>query len=427
MAESLELRERLLAEIMCIEVLDVHSHVPAAEPFARSLRDLLGYHYYTELAHSTGMAREALAPDRPDEQVIPELVGALEAMDNTVQYSWLIELAKGLFDFSAERLTASNWEGLARSVRSRAEEPGRAGEIMRQARVEKVFLTNNVDEDLADVDRELFVPSMRLDEMVLNIGAPEVRAAIERGSGVAVGDARSLRDALGAAMHRFKDAGALSVCMSLPPHFAVHPVDDAEFDAALARVRRGAEPDASDWRVLSSWMMRALAGLCGECGFPFQIMYGVERGAYPHGVPQGRDLLRAGDTLRGVLSLCNAFPEVTFCLSVLSDGQAQELAAYGWLVHNVVLSGHWWYLNVPAYMARNLAGRLQCVPKTKMIGYYSDMYKLEFGLAKFNMYRRVLAQVLAGDYVEAGLGTEQDAAEVARLLLRGNALRIFTL
>jgi glucuronate isomerase len=112
-------------------------------------------------------------------------------------------------------------------------------------------------------------------------------------------------------------------------------------------------------------------------------------------------------------------------VSVLSDSQAQELASYGWIVRNVVVSGHWWYANVPAYIARDLGARLQSVPKTKLIGYYSDMYKLEFGLAKFNMYRRILARALAADYVEAGLGSEGAAVEMAELLLRGNAMRIF--
>jgi glucuronate isomerase len=125
------------------------------------------------------------------------------------------------------------------------------------------------------------------------------------------------------------------------------------------------------------------------------------------------------------MPLLNSFPEVTFCLSVLCDGQAQELASYGWLVRNVVVSGHWWYDAMPAYMERDLAARLQSVPKTKLLGFYSDMYKLEFGLSKFNMYRRLLARVLARDFVEDGRGTEVEALEVARLLLRENAVRIF--
>ena len=61
----------------------------------------------------------------------------------------------------------------------------------------------------------------------------------------------------------------------------------------------------------------------------------------------------------------------------------------------------------------------------KLIGYYSDMYKVEFGLPKFNMYRRVLARVLAREFVEPGRLTEPQAVEIARLLLRENPKRIF--
>ena len=37
------------------------------------------------------------------------------------------------------------------------------------------------------------------------------------------------------------------------------------------------------------------------------------------------------------------------------------------------------------------------------------MYKLEFGLPKFNMYRRILAQVLADDFVGPGIIDEAEA------------------
>ena len=121
----------------------------------------------------------------------------------------------------------------------------------------------------------------------------------------------------------------------------------------------------------------------------------------------------------------NAFPKVTFCVSVLSSAQNQELASYAWIFPNVVTSGHWWYSNVPAYIEQDARARLQAVPKTKQIGYYSDMYKLEFGLPKYNTYRRSLAKVLAEDFVRPGVLTETAALDLARLLLRENVRRIF--
>ena len=61
--------------------------------------------------------------------------------------------------------------------------------------------------------------------------------------------------------------------------------------------------------------------------------------------------------------------------------------------------GHWWYSNVPAFIAADLKARIQALPKVKLLGYYSDAYKLEFILPKFNMYRRILAETLAEECV----------------------------
>jgi glucuronate isomerase len=53
------------------------------------------------------------------------------------------------------------------------------------------------------------------------------------------------------------------------------------------------------------------------------------------------------------------------------------------------------------------------------------MYKLEFGLPKFNMYRGVLTSVLADDFVRPGLLSEMRAVELARFVLRENVRSIF--
>src|SRR5205823_4135844 len=98
----------------------------------------------------------------------------------------------------------------------------------------------------------------------------------------------------------------------------------------------------------------------------------------------------------------------------------QELASYSWLFPNVVTSGHWWYSNIPVHIEHDLRARLQAVPKTKQLGYYSDAYKLEFVLPKYNMYRRILARVLAEDFVRPGVYRAERAVEFGRLLLRDN-------
>src|SRR5437773_10573433 len=168
-----------------------------------------------------------------------------------------------------------------------------------------------------------------------------------------------------------------------------------------------------------------LAEFCREYRLPFDLMIGVNRRVYRNGVYQSQDLFDQRTSLIQYAELFNAFPEVPFCVSILSSGQNQELVSYSWIFPNVVTHGHWWYSNIPAYIEQDLRARLQAVPKIKQIGYYSDAYKLEFVLPKFNMYRRILGQILADDFVRTGVTSETQAVALARLLLRENAQRIF--
>jgi glucuronate isomerase len=207
----------------------------------------------------------------------------------------------------------------------------------------------------------------------------------------------------------------------LPPDFV--PLRPNE--SLLADELRSPLDQAPGQQIRSTGIFWLLTELCRQYDFPFDLMIGASRRVYPNGVYQGQDLFDQRVSLIDYAGLFNAFPEVTFCVSVVSSGQNQELASFSWIFPNVVTSGHWWYSNIPAYIERDAQARLQSVPKIKQIGYYSDAYRLEFVLPKFGMYRRILARILARDFVRPGIYSESQAVEVARLLLHDNAQRIF--
>ncbi len=146
--------------------------------------------------------------------------------------------------------------------------------------------------------------------------------------------------------------------------------------------------------TLANFVFWTLAEYCAEFKLPFDLMIGVNRAVYPGGVYQGQDLYDSRVSLIQYKELFNAFPQVTFPISVLASVTNQELVSYAWIFPNVVTNGHWWYSNTPAYIEHDAAARLEAVPQTKQIGYYSDAYKLEFCLPKFAMYKRILAKIL---------------------------------
>jgi glucuronate isomerase len=400
-----QLERDLEAEFARIPLIDPHSHIDPHRPASRSLDDILGYHYYTELAHSAGMDQAPLDPAVPPRERVRAVLSHMDRFDNTAQYSWFLEIARTFLGFRGDRLSAADADPLFDAAERTFGQPDWEEQVLKRSNIEKVFLTNEFDDPLTGFDTNRYVPCLRTDALVFHLNKPEIRERLAKATGVEAADRSGLRKATRALFEHFTRKGARACAISLPPDFS----------------------PASGSTDLTSpnfvfWM---LAEHCREFGLPFDLMIGVNRRVYKAGVYQGQDLFDARCSLIQYAELFNAFPEVTFCVSVLSSGMNQELASYSWIFPNVVTSGHWWYSNIPAYIETDLSARLQAVPKIKQIGYYSDMYKLEFGLPKFAMYRRCLARVLARDFVRPGTLNEAGAVDLARLLLRENVRRIF--
>src|SRR5262249_39018820 len=151
----------------------------------------------------------------------------------------------------------------------------------------------------------------------------------------------------------------------------------SDFYYAFAELTQNLQPRDKAKVEVADGVFKILVANCQRFKLPFDLMIGVNRRVYRSGVHQGQDLFDQRTSLIQYQDILNAFPDVTFCISVLSSGQNQELVSYSWIFPNVVTSGHWWYSNVPAYIEPDLRARLQAVPKTKQLGYYSDAYKLE--------------------------------------------------
>ncbi|HZZ81267.1 MAG TPA: glucuronate isomerase [Gemmataceae bacterium] len=412
----------LYSEICRIPLIDPHSHINPHAAAAKSLDDILGYHYYTELAHSAGMTQAPLAKDVPARERVRAILEHLDRIDNTAQYSWFLEIAQTFLGFKGDRITGKDCDTLCDAADRLMAQSDWEEQVLRKSRVEKVYLTNDFDDPLENFDTSRYVPCLRTDDLVFHLDKLPVRERLAKATGVDVGDASHVRAAITALFRHFTSRGAKACAISLPPDFTPGPVADGELSTALGRLTSG---DADARKTCAAGVFWILAEHCREYRLPFDLMIGVNRRVYRDGVYQGQDLFDQRTSLVQYAELFNAFIDVTFPISVLTSSQNQELVSYSWIFPNVVTSGHWWYSNIPAYITHDARARLQAVPKTKQLGYYSDAYKLEFILPKYNMYRRILAHILADDFVRPGVYSETQAIALARLLLRENAERIF--
>ena len=424
---SQALRNRLFEQLDALVLIDPHSHINPHAPASTTLADILGYHYYTELAHSAGLPKDRIeAPGLDPKEKVGRLVEALGPLENTIQYSWLIEMLRVFFAFEYELLTVDNWEALYDAAAARMQQPGWGAEVLWRSKLEAVFLTNDFDDPLEGFDTKLYVPCLRTDDLVFHLAKKDVRQRLEKSSGQSFGSAAALRQAIGRRFEHFVSRGAKACAISLPPDFAPERVEPAAAEAAVEAVfSQGPAAPVERRRDLSNFVFWTLAEFCAEHRLPFDLMIGVNRAVYAAGVYQGQDLYDSRVSLIQYRELFNAFPQVTFPISVLASVTNQELTSYSWIFPNVVTNGHWWYSNTPTYIEHDASARLEAVPRTKQIGYYSDMYKLEFGLPKFAMYKRILAKILAERWVIDRGWSEERAVSFGRQVLRGNVERIF--
>jgi glucuronate isomerase len=274
---------------------------------------------------------------------VGRLIENLGPIENTIQWSWFIEMAQTLFGFEGDRIDASNWESLYDQADNAMVAAEWADEVLRRSKLEAVFLTNDFDDRLEGFDTKKYIPCLRTDDLVFHLAKPEVRERLERASGETVTDSQSLRQAIGRLFEHFVAKGARACAISLPPDFSPTRVSPGRADSAIdALLAQGVEASESHKRAAANLVFWTLAEYCDDCQMAFDLMIGVNRYVYVEGVHQGRDLYDSRVSLIQYKELFNAFPRVKFPVSVLASVTNQELTSYAWIFPNVITNGHWW-------------------------------------------------------------------------------------
>src|SRR3954462_8251917 len=217
------LTQSLLAAIESIPILDSHSHIDPLCPTARGLDDLLGYHYYTELAHSAGMDQASLAANVDSRERCRAILKFSERFDTTVQHGWLVEIARTYLGFAGERLTADDVNALFDKAAKVFAQPDWEQQVWKKTKLERVFLTNAFDDFLEGFDTKRYVPCLRTDDIVFHLGQVSVRERLATATGIVVGDMLTQRSALRRIFARFAGMGAAACAISLSPDFVPQP------------------------------------------------------------------------------------------------------------------------------------------------------------------------------------------------------------
>lgn len=425
---------RLVDEALAeVPVLDIHTHLVGGKLGARGLHDVLLYHMVVSDLYSAGCpsgSRLTQYPAWPGStearQRIEEALPYLPAIENTSS-SWGVRLIlRGLYGWR-DPITADSWRRLDALIRERADDRAWHHSILdrlniRRTGTEIARRGKGEDDDRlqyalewgfftrcqwGEYDTALYELERcwgRTPDSPTPIGAG-ARPATER-------TIRSLAD-VHAAVDHYVNAIPYNQVLSTATHLSTdinyNLVSDAEMETALAG-RSSASAVQRD--IYASYINeKFLTQLEKHAdGIAFQFSFGAEPLPYETGSRL------AQETIRQLGEMVGRHPKLRFQCFLASRHANQSLCTLARELPNLSLAGYWWHNFFPEVIRQIIGERLDMLPASKQVGFFSDAYCVEWTYAKALMVRRQLAQVLA-QRIEQGQFSFDGALQTAKRIL----------
>ena len=418
MDDERTVRRRLEQELARIPVIDCHAHVNPEQPLCRDLVDLVLYHYIVTELVSAGVPHRDIERAGEDLSLLAPL---LEHIDNTHTFKTLRRIIEDLGGVPLER--PGVWEDAARAFREAGKEPGRAARVQKDlALIDKSVVVLPLFEaaGVAPCDPEFFVPSAKIGPLPYELATEPALEQLEACAGRPLRGASDVLSALGFAVDRHLDAGTRVFAVDVRHDF-LYTEAAADVEGAFAReTRPGSSADSASRNILASRALDDLFGRLADAECVVQLFCGVDRSAV-EGVAlvDGRPA-----SLQSMAAPFQRFPAISFDLFLASPSLLQPATVLSRCFPNVFVNSTWWYANSPFYQKMYLDERIEMLPKTKVNGFYSDAYNLEWSYGKLAAFRDVLAETLAGR-VSRGYFREEEALAYAKAILHTGPARLY--
>jgi len=405
-----------------IPLIDVHTHINFEKPTAKDPSQILLYHYIATELRSIGVPIEEVKAKSDDP--VRDLLPYFKFIRNTATYWCLRQILSDLYEFH-EDPRPENWNKLKEVIVDRAESRGWAEKLLKEKlNVKKIFLTIDPLVELKMIfNKELYVASLRLDPLVGGLSRENI-TALEKISGSEASNLDGFHECLLRRFKRLRDLTATATVAFQSPEVYV-PTNRALGKEVYEKLYRGRPLLERDLRILRSIALSVVLDVCRELKLPIQIMIGVIRDL-PRASPPDYAIALKQD---GLLELCRFFSiyeDVPFHLISAYRFQSHELTIIAKNYPNVYLTGYWWYCFYPESIAQHLLERLQLLPMSKICGFFSDAYVLEWIYGKTTLVRKMTSEALES-MVRRGFYSEELAEEICKAIFLENPKRFYKL
>jgi hypothetical protein len=432
----------MLEALKAIPIVDAHTHLTGGQLTARGLHDVLLYHMIISELYAAGCpSGERLTewPNQPTlqeaESRITEAIPFLPRILNTSCY-WLFRMAaRDLYDWN-DQLTVANWRRLDDQIRERADDRGWQQQILARCNVQRLTteLSRAAEEDANILDYSMewafFTRVQRgaFDTPLYELervwgeppGVPVAHGTTRRPEpSRTISTIRDVHDAMDYFVGELAKAPVVSLATHISTELSLQPVAEAKMRTALKR-RAVAGPDEQE--VYAAYLNELL--LHHMVHLPRPIVFQFSFGAEP--LPHETGSVAPQAAIRAVGDMVARHPGVRFVALLSSRHGNQAMATLSRELPNLTLAGYWWHNFFPGTIRQVMDERLDMLPMSRQIGFFSDAYSLEWTYSKAALIRQVLADVLALR-IDRGQYSFQDAELVARQILAQTARNVYSM
>ncbi|MCC6445807.1 MAG: hypothetical protein IT210_20425 [Armatimonadetes bacterium] len=416
-----------------IPIFDVHTHLVGGKLAARGLHDILLYHMVISDLYAAGCpsgARLTQFPGFPGRREaherLREAVPYLPFIRNTSGW-WGVRLILADLYGWREPVTEDNWQELDDLIRERSDDRAWQRSILdrlhiRRTGTEIARRGNGEDDDRLQYALEWgFFTRCQWGEFDTALyelercwgKTPASPSPIGSGSRPPVDRAvRALGDVHEALRH-YVEAIPYDQIIATATHLSTdidyRPVSDVEMEAALGR-RAEAGPAERD--IYASYIHEAFLSALEARGknIAFQFSFGAEPLPYETGSRLNqRTIAQLGESIA-------RHPGLRFQCFLASRHANQSLCTLAREMPNLSLVGFWWHNFFPDIIRQAMSERLDMLPASKQIAFFSDAYTVEWSYAKAVLVRKLLSGVLA-ERIGRGQYSLEDALSIARTVL----------
>lgn len=416
------LEERIYAEILKMPVIDIHTHVKPGKPHATNLYDIISYHFVLADLEAAGLPREEWQKESlPVEKRVAKTIPYFQRCRNTTTFRCLENLLTDLYGIS-KPLSPENWKKTYQAVEEKGKDKNWANRLLKK----KVNLNHIVVDAYDKVEKPLLAPelfSYTNERMALSWGQLPLLHQISNYLGTFFGSASEIEKGVKKYCDETLGPNTKSVTLGAPIDFQILQPGTAEINRILTHNHNVDDLTPSETLLVFSYITHTALKIYQEKGIHVALSLGARWKTF-EGKSGKTTSTFSTQTVFEIANLASCYPEVTFFVLNCSYPMNQDLTLAAKMQPNIIPTGYWWHSMYGEYVGRVLSERLDVLPYTKFLGFFSDAYMSEWVYGKLSVVRKETSRVLA-EKVQRGYLTEDDALKIARALFYENQKKLY--